>query len=58
MNLLMPEQTVLLDTNTRRDLHVFALLRFDIVKYCVCIVSFLLILKMVLFLSLTHLALI
>ena len=42
--MLMPEQTVLGDTGTRRDLYVFALLRFDIVKDNLCIVFFLLVL--------------
>ena len=49
-NMLMLEQTVLRDTSTHRDLYVFALLRFDIVKNSICIISFLLFLKMLLFL--------
>ena len=44
------------DSSTRRDLHVFALLRFDIVKNSICIVSFLLVLKRSLYMSLIHLA--
>ena len=32
MSFLMPEETVLRDSSIRRDLHFFALLRFDIVK--------------------------
>ena len=32
MTLLMPEETVLRESSTRRDLYFFALLRFDIVK--------------------------
>ena len=32
MSLLMPEETVLRESSTRRDLYFFALLRFDIVK--------------------------
>ena len=46
----MLEETVLRDTSTHRDLYVFALLRFDIVKNSICIISFLLFLKMLLFL--------
>ena len=44
MSLLMLEYTVLRDTSTRRDLQVFALLRFDIVKSSICIVSLFLVL--------------
>ena len=42
--MLIPEQTVLGDTSTRRDLYVFVLLRFDIVKDNLCIVFFILVL--------------
>ena len=41
ISLLMTEETVLRDSSTRRDLYVFVLLRFDVVKNSVCIVSFL-----------------
>ena len=44
MSLLMPEKNVLRDSSTRRDLNVFALLRFDVVKNSICIVSFFLVL--------------
>ena len=44
MSLLMPEYTVLRDSSTRRDFYIFALLRFDVVKNSICIVSFLLVL--------------
>ena len=52
----MPKKTVLRNSSTRRDLHVFALLRFDIVKNSICIVSFLLVLKTLLYMSIIHLA--
>ena len=42
MSLVMPEQTVLRDSSTRRDLYVFVLLRFYVVKNSICI-SFLLV---------------
>ena len=42
ISLLIPEQTVLCDSSTRRDFYVFALLRFDIVKNSIRNVSFLL----------------
>ena len=35
-------EVVLRDTSTRRDLYVFALLKFDVLKNSICIVSFLL----------------
>ena len=41
ISLLIPEQTVLCDSSTRRDFYVFALLRFDIVKNSIRNVSFL-----------------
>ena len=41
MSLLILELTVLPDTSTRRDLYVFAPLKFDFVKNSVCIVSLL-----------------
>ena len=44
MSLLIPELTALRDSTTRRHLCVLALLRFDIVKHSVSIVSFLLVL--------------
>ena len=44
MSLLMLELTVLRDSSTRRDLFVFGLLRFDIVKNSICMVSFLFVL--------------
>ena len=44
MSLLMPEYTVLRDSSTHHDLYVFALLRFDVVKNSISIVSFLLVL--------------
>ena len=44
MSLVMPEQTVLRDSSTRRDLYVFVFLRFYVVKNSICIVSFLLVL--------------
>ena len=56
--MMMPEKTVLRDTSTHRDLYVFALLRFDIVKNSICIVSFLLTLQTSLFLSIIYLVLI
>ena len=46
------------DSSTRRDLHVFALLRFDIVKNSLCIYSFFLVYKNYKILSLIHLALV
>ena len=58
MSLLMPEYTVLRDNSTRRNFYIFALLRFDVVRNSICIVSFLLVLKTLLFLSIIHLALI
>ena len=40
--MLMPEQTDLRDTSTCRDLYVFALLRFDVVKDSIPMYCFLL----------------
>ena len=58
MRLLIPEQTLLLDSSTRCDLCIFVLLRFDVVKNSICIFSFPSVLQTLLFLSIIHLALI
>ena len=44
MNLLIPELTAFRDSTICRHLCVLALLRFDIVKHSICIVSYLLVL--------------
>ena len=44
MSLLVPKENVFRDSSSRRDLYFFTLLRFDIVKNSICIVSFLLVL--------------
>ena len=54
----MPEFSSLGDSNNRRNSYVLALFGFDVTKKSLCIASFLLILEKLLFLSLTHAALI